>query len=420
MTSLHDGRRLHVAEAMSARISDALASPPPLQPSDDRGLSSRRWRHQSLSSGAAGIAVLHGVRARDGHGSQERVHAWLTRATAEDLSAGRGAGLWFGAPAVAFALTLAVPQRYRRARTHLDSAVTELGHRRVDAAHARINARARPELSEFDLVRGLTGLGAHLLHRDPHGELMGRILEYLVHLTSPVCADDEAGRHAPGWWSAEAPSRRTCLRFRGGHANFGMAHGIAGPLALLALALRHGITVDGHTGAVEAICAWLDTWRQDSPAGPSWPKYIGGSELLTGRPVHTGPGRPSWCYGTPGLARAQQLAALALHDHTRQQAAEDALARCLADPGQLGSIIDRSLCHGWAGLLVTTWSVASDARAPTVGLHLPPLLDRLLEHAEDPLSADTSGLIDGGAGMALALHSIAAGTTGWQTCLLLN
>ena len=26
-------------------------------------------------------------------------------------------------------------------------------------------------------------------------------------------------------------------------------------------------------------------------------------------PAQPGPGRPSWCYGTPGIARAQQLAA---------------------------------------------------------------------------------------------------------------
>ncbi|MGH8910153.1 MAG: lanthionine synthetase LanC family protein [Egibacteraceae bacterium] len=44
-----------------------------------------------------------------------------------------------------------------------------------------------------------------------------------------------------------------------------------------------------------------------------------------------GPQRPSWCYGTPGLTRAQQLAALALGDRQRQRQAENALAGCITD-----------------------------------------------------------------------------------------
>ena len=67
--------------------------------------------------------------------------------------------------------------------------------------------------------------------------------------------------------------------------------------------------------------------------------------------------------GTPGLARAQQLAALALGDRARQQAAEDALARCLADPVQLARISDPALCHGWAGLLLTAKVVTDQKTA---------------------------------------------------------
>jgi hypothetical protein len=43
---------------------------------------------------------------------------------------------------------------------------------------------------------------------------------------------------------------------------------IAGPLALLALAMRRGITVPGQDEAIDRICAWLDAWRQPGTAGP--------------------------------------------------------------------------------------------------------------------------------------------------------
>ncbi|WP_433920814.1 hypothetical protein OIE50_16795 [Streptomyces canus] len=59
-----------------------------------------------------------------------------------------------------------------------------------------------------------------------------------------------------------------------------------------------------------------------------------------------GPRRPFWCYGTPRIARAQQLAGLALGGRDWQRQAEQVLA---ADQ-RLAQLTDASRCHGWAGL----------------------------------------------------------------------
>jgi hypothetical protein len=304
----------------------------------------------------------------------------------------------------------------------LDDAVTALVRTRLATATTRMSAAVRPALSEFDLVHGLTGLGVYLLRCDPHNELLGEILRYLVRLAEPIPANDGIGLRAPGWWTSDAPAGRPIGRFAGGHANLGMAHGIAGPLALLSLALRHGVVVDGHAAAIAMICDWLDAWRQPSPTGPWWPQYIDSYELAAAHPNHPGPGRPSWCYGTPGLTRAQQLAGLAVGDTARQLMAEDALRRCLADDTQLARIIDPALCHGWAGLLATTWCAAADARSPELSAHLPHLLNALLGHLDTAPNQALAGLIDGAAGVALALDSIARGDPdeAWLTALLLN
>ncbi|MDQ2881891.1 MAG: lanthionine synthetase C family protein [Actinomycetota bacterium] len=425
MTLLAEGldhRQRRTAQAVAADLSEALAMPPPAELGDDRGPSSPRWRGQSLSKGAAGVAVLHGMRGQ-GEPGGERVHAWLACAAREDLSAGPGAGLWFGAPAVAFAMSTAAPGQYPRAMKSLDAAIVTLVRARLEVALARLAAAIRPSLSEFDLVRGLTGLGAYLLRRDPHGELVRRVLTYLVRLTQPVPADDHAGLSAPGWWTSDVPSGQPADAFRGGHADLGMAHGIAGPLALLALAMKQGITVDGHAGAIEGICHWLNTWCHEAATGPWWPERVSLAELRTGRSVHPGPTRPSWCYGTPGLARAQQLAGQALGDPVCQQRAEYALARCLSDPAQLARITDPALCHGWAGLIATAWCAAADARCPEIGAHLPRLIDTLLEYvqADDSSPSRGPGLIEGSAGVALTLQSVTTPTDPrWLTCLLLN
>ncbi|MFD7639543.1 lanthionine synthetase C family protein [Kitasatospora sp. NPDC059795] len=409
------------AASVADSITDALSAPWPVDFGDDFRPDSPRWRDQSLSKGAAGVAVLHGVRAQHGDGDMTAVHAWLTRATGDGLSAGDGAGLWFGAPAVAFALHSAAPGHYRRALSRLDTAVGDLVDTRLEVAAERMRAARRPSQYEFDLTRGLAGIGAHLLHRDPGSERMGRVLAYLVHLARPIPAADAAGPRAPGWWTADLPTGpQRDAAFADGHANFGMAHGITGPLALLSLALRQGVTVDGHREAIDTICWHLDTWQQSSPAGTWWPERLTLGELQAGRCRQEGPARPSWCYGTPGIARAQQLAAIALGDTTRQLAAEDALAQCLADPRQLASITDPALCHGWAGVLATAWHAAADAATPRITQHLDQVLRHLLDHTRNLPHQDHPGLIEGSAGIALTLHTVATGTAGsWPTCLLI-
>ena len=52
-----------------------------------------------------------------------------------------------------------------------------------------------------------------------------------------------------------------------------------------------------------------------------WPRAAAATlpELYHGAPDQRVPLRPSWCYRTPGIARAQQLAAITLRDTGRQQ-----------------------------------------------------------------------------------------------------
>ncbi|SNT66012.1 Lanthionine synthetase C-like protein [Asanoa hainanensis] len=419
--ALSDPALDRAAGSLAARIADELAQPPvPDFRPDDYGPRSSRWYAQSLSKGAAGVAILHGVRAQTGLGEWKPVHQWLRQATADQLNNTGGAGLWFGVPAVAHALTIAMPHAHPRTLDILDHAVADLVQRRLKDAAVRLEQQARPSLAEFDLVRGLTGLGAHLLRRNRDGHLLRQVLTYLVRLAEPVAAADETGAAAPGWWTTDPADREAAVP--GGHANLGMAHGIAGPLALLALTARQNITVPGHLDAIGRICTWLDTWRQVGPTGPWWPEKLTAAELHAGQPAAPGPNRPSWCYGTPGLARAQQLAAIALDDHHRQRAAEDALIHSLNDPEQTGRVIDPSLCHGWAGIAATTWYAAADARSTGLASALPLIVRRLIQHADTTAPA-RSGLIEGNAGAALTLHTIATGTgtdIRWATSLLIN
>ncbi|MFI6300176.1 lanthionine synthetase C family protein [Nonomuraea sp. NPDC050790] len=367
---------------------------------------------QSLSGGAAGIALLHIERASTNCAGWQKAHDWLSAATRNELAAGQGACLYHGAPALAFALHPASQVGYRPAQALLDETVATLTHDRLATASRRIERGERPALAEFDLISGLTGLGAHLWRRSPGDDLLKNVLNYLIRLTEPIDG-------LPGWWTLSSAQRSTDAP-RGGHGNNGMAHGIAGPLTLLALTARAGLVMPGHVEAMGRICAWLDDWQQEHLGVPWWPETITLTELQQRRTTQPGPQRPSWCYGTPGLARAQQLAALATDDTARWATAESALNGCLNDPYQLRRIIDRSLCHGTAGLFMTMTAFAADAIAPH---HLP--IFCVTELLLDGPSATSTppGFLTGRAGYGLALHALAHDappTTAWDACLLLR
>ncbi|GGZ98105.1 hypothetical protein GCM10010371_67280 [Streptomyces subrutilus] len=391
------------------------------------------WQ-QSLARGIPGIALLHIELAATGRAPWQPAHDWLTAAAAAPLTVGPDSHPFHGGPALAHALACAAEHRpgsYRSALQALEEQMIADTDARLAAAHLRLDRKQPPEITEYDVIRGLTGYGAYLLRRRPDSPTLRRVLDYLVRLTHPIIHDGET---LPGWWTLSGPSGRPDARFPGGHANAGVAHGIAGPLSLLALATLQGIGTDRQHDAIDEISRWLDHWTSPPGGGPAWPYWITREEHRSRCPRPAGAVRPSWCYGAAGLARALQLAALARGDGARRLRAEHALATALTDPARLAATTDISLCHGYAGLAHLAARVAADAHAETrarLDSLIPHLLEAVAppdprgqEEAADALlrTADGSGagLLDGAAGVALAVLAAGTGRTAsrWDTCLL--
>ncbi|WP_418155349.1 lanthionine synthetase C family protein [Actinoalloteichus caeruleus] len=408
------------AAEFAAAIGDRLARPDAATlPTDER------WWHQSLAHGAPGVALLHIELAAAGLRPFTRAHEWLTVVASKPVTAGASTGGFYGAPAVARALAGAAairPGAYRSALMPLARRITVDAHARVGAAHTRMDAGKLPRMLEFDTIRGLAGLGAHLLHHEPHGNALRAVLGALVRLTHPITIE---GEELSGWWTLTGPTGREEDEFPGGHGNFGLAHGISGPLSLLAQALRRGVTVDGQREAIETIRRWLNSWRIDTPTGHRWPYLITRSEARS-RPAptrlrHSGASRrPSWCYGTAGIARTLHLAALALGDTAGQQTSEAALISAVTDPSQDALVNDASLCHGYSGLARITAHAATDTTGPTT-VQLQALSRDLLDRARTYPVPDKPGVLEAAAGVGLAaLATATEPTTGWETCLLIT
>jgi lantibiotic biosynthesis protein len=180
---------------------------------------------QSLARGDVGPALLAVERAHNGSGDWATAQALITQVSAGPVDAGRHAGLYYGAPAVAFLLHAATADgrpRYTTARRVLDQHVRRLARLRLAAADERLRHHRPATFAEYDLFYGLVGIGAFLLHHLPGCDELGGVLRYLVRLSEPR---HDNGQQVPGWWVDHDPD--PTLPTPGGHANLGMAHGAA-------------------------------------------------------------------------------------------------------------------------------------------------------------------------------------------------
>lgn len=359
--------------------------------------------NQSLARGALGTALLHAVRANDPWAAQA-LHHHVQRAL--PLVTGEDACLQFGAPALAFVLHIAAEQsedaeqRYRVVRRHLDDLLVQHTQQRLDRATDRMRAGLPTAFREYNLLHGLAGLARLHLLRHPDHNITTEVLGCLIELTLPVPGTGDR----PGWWVWHHHSN---LNKPGGHANAGIAHGISGPLAVLSIAIAQDIRVPGDTEAIERILTWLDQQRVDDHRGVWWRRWPGDDDGPTGQTF--------WCYGTPGIARAEQLAALAMGDRDRAERAERTHVACLAGARRHHRPNGLSLCHGVAGLLQATRRIAADSSAQE---RFDAEIRRLHTTIQEAAPPQHDGLLEGLPGILLARdHPLAGSTTPWDACL---
>jgi hypothetical protein len=249
---------------------------------------------------------------------------------------------------------------------------------------------------DYDLIRGVTGVGLYFLERlevEPDAALAREGLDHVVqHLAARALVGDagEVTWHTdvsllPAWQQRLAPN---------GYYNCGVAHGVPGVVSMLA---RASAIPDPPRNARELVAAalrWLEARRVPGSGGfAAW--VVPGIEV-------TPAGRSAWCYGDLGVATALWSAVVRTNEPV---APWRALARDCAErsPERCG-VVDGSLCHGAFGLA-----------------HL---LNRCFHASGDPAFRDAArAWIERGLAMrrpgegvaGFLTHEPVDGTSGWTT-----
>jgi lantibiotic modifying enzyme len=367
------------------------------------------WAPTALSNGHPGLSLTlaHVDRCFQGQGWGRLAHRHLVLSV-EALRAERRAtaGLFSGLAGVAFAAHSVGGRDHSRLLETLDGLLA----RHTERLIARLDGRDRGAAREdFDVVSGLSGVGAYYLTRGDDAGLR-RVVERLVRL---VLADGETA----GWCTPpELLDEDSAGRFPEGALDCGFAHGLPGPLALLALASSKGLSVERLRPALVRGSAWVVERVEEDEWGVNWPAAV-----PAGRgSASAGQARAGWCYGAPGVARTLWLAGEALGNGELQAFAVDALEAVHRRPPDRRRIPAPTFCHGSAGLLQITLRMAADSRSRTLRESGAGLALELAERFEDESalgyrdldpggrSVDAAGILNGAAGPALALLAAAA------------
>ncbi|HWC26097.1 MAG TPA: lanthionine synthetase C family protein, partial [Solirubrobacteraceae bacterium] len=304
------------------------------------------WEPGSVAQGDAGLALLcaYADRCFPDEGWDVTGHGFLASAAAHAERALLGPSLYGGLAGLGFVAAQLGRggARYRRLLNSVDDALAPQALALADALDGQEHG---VPVGQFDAISGLSGVGAYLLMRRdrPHVHAaLVRLLEALVDLT-------RASAEGPPRWFTPVElmfDEMTAAMYPDGHLNCGLAHGIPGPLALMALAHADGVEVAGLRDAIAAIAAWLCGNRADDAWGVNWPTMVA---LPGDAPRPPEPSRAAWCYGSPGVARSLWLAAAALDDDRLAALATDAMRAVYRRPLPERQIDSPTFCHGVAG-----------------------------------------------------------------------
>lgn len=350
------------------------------------------WNPASLADGIPGIWVLF---AEWDHLEPEK--EWKTLIHQHVLSLTRGLAfstpdlsLFAGITGLAYGLLLASDNRtnYKQARANLNHYI---------ARHLVSTELEVARWKSLEVVHGFSGAGRYILE----------------------CSEDEGIRDIvePFFAMLIAEVNSSMKDISCGQSEMvqlGIAHGLAGILALFITALHEGCKVDGLQSVINNIANYLTKQVRRDRFGLYWPISSDRYFLLKDGEEETRE-IEGWCHGTLGIAVTLLRAGIICdNDHWAAVAKEAASSAFRLGDHELNSMTP-SFCHGLAGLLQLSNSIyalsgGNNEAAMFSDIVADKLVNRFDESVpfgyqdmEDRLSLDNPGLLQGAVGIALSL-----------------
>lgn len=397
------------------------------------------WNPISLSEGYPGILLLFATMQFQDASYEQVVHKYVLAIKEHlEIKGLTSLSMFSGAAGICFSLDCAAQgsKRYEKMRTALHDFIFE----RVDSFYLKplghlIDTQRSTDSMLYDVIEGIAGLGGYALknlHIPRFEKLSHQIVKILVNLCNTITV---AGSKVPGW---HLPSDKISGQFfasQNGYFNLGLAHGIAGVLCFLSIALLQGVEVPGQKEAIEKIAGWLSEWSFIKDTMIRWPYQISWEEETGLHPPLAEPSRDGWCYGVPGISRALYLAGKSLCKPDLKDFAMTAFLQLFNRSSAEWQAYNPALCHGLGGILLLAKMMAEEEGGESLTQHVLDLQKQITSLYDSKLpfgfndteqvrftrflKMSTPGFLEGTSGTLLSLLPLSHTKNNWPLPLMI-
>jgi len=237
------------------------------------------------------------------------------------------------------------------------------------------------EQKGFELIQGMTGVLKYYLDSDSektHEEIEKIVLLFVQHLKPKMIM----GYPAPvcHYYPSMLEQKYMKEEAENGCVNYGVSHGMAGPLAVLSLAYKGSANSESVMEIIDSI---IDEYMKSFHYVDNiiyWPGRITFEQYIEKEKCIYGKSRMSWCYGSIGILNSLYIAA-------REKSDNELTEFCIKELKKIASMDTRDyllaspiVCHGLSGVVLVLKKMYQETRDEVFHYKMLELLEKLIRN----------------------------------------
>lgn len=219
-------------------------------------------------------------------------------------------------------------------------------------------------MDKYDVVSGLSGSLYYLLDLSWSKDEMGKLKDVISYLIDLTKLYNYKGNSIMRFHINRENQIRNDEKeeFLNGNFNFGISHGMIGPLIVLSKAFNLGYKVDGLQESIVELFRLYEKFKVYKGNIALWPSQLSLEEYLIGKckkeNYHLA---SSWCYGNISIARGLQKVAKNMGWNEKENSYKSDLINIINQPSSNYNLYSPALCHGYSSILsIRTFSYMGD------------------------------------------------------------
>ena len=206
----------------------------------------------------------------------------------------------------------------------------------------------------YEVIKGLSGPFRYLLDNtddNQMNEMTKQVINVFIKRSKDITILDHK---ITGWhyYPSSMEKRYMAEDASNGCINYGVSHGMGGPLAVLSMAYHKGFDAEGLKDAIDGLISEYMNAVYYANDIAYWPGRITLEQHIGQEKSPDTPNAMSWCYGSVGILRVLYMAGVFMsNDRVKQFALDELLKIAKLDlPSYLLS--QPIVCHGYVGTAI--------------------------------------------------------------------